>query len=156
MNVMMLLEMASAAFPERLAFTDGSTGVSFTYQQLFDAARSRAGTIQASGASRLVKLDVSNLGTPLSLHMTAPNRRKAWSPHSLAIKPGKRLRGKRDRLQVEALSKLILDFLAGPDLRFLCVWWSFCFATRTLRKQEEGGRDACKLDSANSRGRGKK
>ena len=24
MNVMMLLEMASAAFPERLAFTDGS------------------------------------------------------------------------------------------------------------------------------------
>ena len=41
MNVMMLLEMASAAFPERLAFTDGSTGVSFTYQRLFDAARSR-------------------------------------------------------------------------------------------------------------------
>lgn len=71
MNVMMLLEMASAAFPERLAFTDGSTGVSFTYQQLFDAARSRAGTIQASGASRLVKLDVSNLGTPLSLFASA-------------------------------------------------------------------------------------
>ena len=39
MNVMMLLEMASAAFPERPAFTDGSTGASFTYQQLFDAAR---------------------------------------------------------------------------------------------------------------------
>ncbi len=71
MNVMMLLEMASAAFPERLAFTDGSSGASFTYQQLFDAAGKRAATIQASGASRLVKLDVSNLGTPLSLFASA-------------------------------------------------------------------------------------
>ena len=71
MNVMMLLEMASAAFPERLAFTDGSSGASYTYQQLFDAARLRAGTIQASGANRLVKLDVSNLGTPLSLFASA-------------------------------------------------------------------------------------
>jgi acyl-CoA synthetase (AMP-forming)/AMP-acid ligase II len=71
MNVMMLLEMASAAFPERLAFTDGSSGASFTYQQLFDAARLRAGSVKASGASRLVKLDVSNLGTPLSLFASA-------------------------------------------------------------------------------------
>ena len=71
MNVMMLLEMASAAFPERPAFTDGSTGASFTYQQLFDAARQRADSIRNSGAERLVKLDVSNLGTPLSLFASA-------------------------------------------------------------------------------------
>ena len=62
MNVMMLPEMASAAFSERPAFTDGSTGASFTYQQLFDAARQRADSIRNSGAERLVKLDVSNLG----------------------------------------------------------------------------------------------
>ncbi len=71
MNVMMLLEMASAAFPERPAFTDGSSGVSFTYQQLFDAARLRADSIRTSGAERLVKLDVSNLATPLSLFASA-------------------------------------------------------------------------------------
>ncbi|MEM7080833.1 MAG: class I adenylate-forming enzyme family protein [Pseudomonadota bacterium] len=67
MNIMMLLEMASAAFPERPAFTDGSTGKTLTYAELFEAARHRAGSVQASGASRLVKLDVSNLGTPLCL-----------------------------------------------------------------------------------------
>ena len=56
---------------ERPAFTDGSTGASFTYQQLFDAARQRADSIRNSGAERLVKLDVSNLGTPLSLFASA-------------------------------------------------------------------------------------
>ena len=45
MNVMMLLEMVSAAFPKRPAFTDGSSGASFTYQQLFDAARLRADSV---------------------------------------------------------------------------------------------------------------
>lgn len=67
MNIMMLLEMASGAFPDRPAFTDGSTGQSFTYAELFEAAKLRAATVKASGASRLVKLDVSNLGTPLCL-----------------------------------------------------------------------------------------
>ena len=67
MNIMMLLEMASGAFPDRAAFTDGSTGRSLTYAELFDAAKARAATVQASGANRLVKLDVSNLGTPLCL-----------------------------------------------------------------------------------------
>lgn len=67
MNIMMLLEMASGAFPDRPAFTDGSTGRSFTYAELFEAAKVRAATVQASGATRLVKLDVSNLGTPLCL-----------------------------------------------------------------------------------------
>ncbi|MEQ8692269.1 MAG: class I adenylate-forming enzyme family protein [Pseudomonadales bacterium] len=67
MNIMMLLEMASGAFPDRPAFTDGSTGQSFTYAELFEAAKVRAASVQANGASRLVKLDVSNLGTPLGL-----------------------------------------------------------------------------------------
>lgn len=71
MNVMMLLEMANAAFPERSAFTDGSSGESFTYSELFEAARHRAASVRASGASRLVKLDVSNLATPLSLFTSA-------------------------------------------------------------------------------------
>ena len=68
---MMLLEMASGAFPDRPAFTDGSSGASFTYAELFEAARTRAASVQASGANRLAKLDVSNLGTPLSLFSSA-------------------------------------------------------------------------------------
>ena len=71
MNIMMLLEMAGGAFPDRPAFTDGSTGKSFTYGELFEAARHRAASVQSSGASRLVKLDVSNLGTPLGLFTAA-------------------------------------------------------------------------------------
>ena len=71
MNVMMLLEMANAAFPERTAFTDGSSGESYTYCELFEAARHRAASVRASGANRLVKLDVSNLATPLSLFTSA-------------------------------------------------------------------------------------
>ena len=67
----MLLEMASGAFPDRPAFTDGSSGQTFTYSELFEAARFRAGSVAASGASRLAKLDVSNLGTPLSLFSSA-------------------------------------------------------------------------------------
>ena len=71
MNVMMLLEMASGAFPDRPAFTDGERGLTYTYSELFEAARSRAGSIQAQGASRMAKLDVSNLGTPLGLFASA-------------------------------------------------------------------------------------
>lgn len=71
MNVMMLLEMVQATFPQRNAFTDGSSGRSFTYEELFEAARTRAGSVRASNAERLVKLDVSNLGTPLGLFTSA-------------------------------------------------------------------------------------
>ena len=71
MNIMMLLEMADGAFPDRAAFTDGSTGQSFSYAELFAAAKKRASSVQANGASRLVKLDVSNLGTPLGLFSAA-------------------------------------------------------------------------------------
>ncbi len=71
MNIMMLLEMASGAFPDRTAFTDGSSGQSLTYAQLFEAVRNRAASVRASEAERLVKLDVSNLGTPISLFTSA-------------------------------------------------------------------------------------
>ncbi len=71
MNIMMLLEMTSATFPDRPAFTDGSTGVSLTYSELFEAAKKRAATLRASDAERMVKLDVSNLGTPMSLFASA-------------------------------------------------------------------------------------
>ena len=71
MNIMMLLEMVQTTFPDRKAFTDGSSGASYTYQELLEAARRRAASVKDSGASRLVKLDVSNLGTPLSLFTSA-------------------------------------------------------------------------------------
>ena len=71
MNVMMLLEMASGAFPDRPAFTDGERDLTYTYSELFEAARQRAGAIQAQGSSRMAKLDVSNLGTPLGLFSSA-------------------------------------------------------------------------------------
>ncbi len=71
MNIMMLLEMAAGAFPDRPAFTDGSNGRSLTYAELFEGARYRAGSVKGSAASRLAKLDVSNLGTPLSLFASA-------------------------------------------------------------------------------------
>ena len=51
MNIMMLLEMARGAFPERIAFTDGSSGQTLTYAQLFEAARSRAASVKASEGS---------------------------------------------------------------------------------------------------------
>jgi long-chain acyl-CoA synthetase len=71
MNIMMLLEMTSGAFPDRVAFTDGSTGVSLTYAQLFEKARARGASVRDSKAQRLVKLDVSNLATPVSLFASA-------------------------------------------------------------------------------------
>ena len=46
MNVMMLLEMASGAFLDRPAFTDGERGLTYTYSELFEAARLRAGSIR--------------------------------------------------------------------------------------------------------------
>lgn len=67
MNIMMLLEMTSGAFPDRPAFTDGTTGQTLTYGELFAATKARAASLRASGATRVVKLDVSNLGTPLAL-----------------------------------------------------------------------------------------
>ena len=71
MNVMMLLEMAQAAFPDRVAFQTGLAGPSLTYEQLFRSAGVRAEELRNSGASRVAMLDVSSLATPLSLFSSA-------------------------------------------------------------------------------------
>ena len=71
MNLMMLLEMAASAFPERVAFTDSSNGTAFTYGDLFSAAGRRAATLRASGASRMAMLDVTSVATPLALFSSA-------------------------------------------------------------------------------------
>ena len=71
MNLMMLLEMASATFPERVAFTDSSDGSSLTYEQLFNAAGSRAASLRSAGSSRMAMLDVTSVATPLGLFASA-------------------------------------------------------------------------------------
>lgn len=71
MNLMMLLEMASSAFPERVAFTDSSTGQALTYEQLYTAAGRRAASLRSSGASRMAMLDVTSVATPLALFSSA-------------------------------------------------------------------------------------
>lgn len=68
---MMLLEMASATFPDRVAFVDGSDRSALTYGELFSAARKRAATLSSAGCSRMAMLDVSSLATPLSLFSSA-------------------------------------------------------------------------------------
>ncbi len=68
---MMLLEMAAATYPERVAFVDGIDGSAITYQGLFDAARSRAASLHSTGSTRLAKLDVSSLATPIGLFSSA-------------------------------------------------------------------------------------
>ena len=67
MNIMMLLEMASSGFGDRVAFVDPDAGTSITYQELFDAAGSAAAYVQSTGATRLAMLDVSNLAIPVAL-----------------------------------------------------------------------------------------
>ena len=71
MNIMMLLEMTSGTFPDRVAFLDGTSGASLTYSQLFEAAGTRAAALGESGCSRMGMLDVSSLAIPLSLFSSA-------------------------------------------------------------------------------------
>ncbi len=67
MNTMMLLEMATSGFGDRVAFTDPLEGTSLTYQELYDSAGAAAHRIRESGASRVAMLDVSNLAVPVAL-----------------------------------------------------------------------------------------
>jgi len=67
MNIMMLLEMAASAMPDRTAFTNGDTGDSLTYQELFCAAGAAASTIQSSECTRVAVIDVSSLALPIAL-----------------------------------------------------------------------------------------
>ena len=69
MNIMMLLEMASQGFGDRVAFTNGDD--SLTYQELFDAAGAAAAEIKNSGCDHVVMLDVSSLATPVALFASA-------------------------------------------------------------------------------------
>ena len=71
MNIMMLLEMASATFPDRTAFVDGSDGSRLSYQALFDNAGRHAQQIKSGGYSRVGMLDVSSLATPTGLFAAA-------------------------------------------------------------------------------------
>lgn len=69
MNLMMLLEMASAGFADRVAVTDGEE--SLTYEQLFASAGAAARQIQESGAKHLALLDTSSPAVPVALFASA-------------------------------------------------------------------------------------
>lgn len=71
MNIMMLLEMANATFPERIAFVDGTNDSRITYAALFNAAANRASELRGSNFKRLGMLDVSSLATPVGLFSAA-------------------------------------------------------------------------------------
>jgi len=69
MNLMMLLEMASAGFAERVAVTDGALALS--YGDLFAAAGGAAKRVRDSGAKHLAVLDVSSPAVPTGLFAAA-------------------------------------------------------------------------------------
>jgi acyl-CoA synthetase (AMP-forming)/AMP-acid ligase II len=64
-NLMMLLEMASSGFGERVAVQCG--GERLTYAELFQAAGAAADAVAASGAKHAAILDVSSLALPIGL-----------------------------------------------------------------------------------------
>jgi len=65
MNLMMLLEMASGAYGDRVAFRNGTDEL--TYQQLFDAAGALCASLKDGRAEHLAMLDVSTLAVPIGL-----------------------------------------------------------------------------------------
>lgn len=71
MNIMMLLEMATDGFGDRIAFTDSATGSSITYQELYDRSGSAAWILRESGCSSLGILDVTSLAVPVALFTSA-------------------------------------------------------------------------------------
>jgi len=69
MNLMMLLEMASSGFGERVAIT--SAGRSLSYAELLHASRHAKQTIQAADVERVALLDISSLAVPIALFGSA-------------------------------------------------------------------------------------
>ena len=69
MNLMMLLEMASSGFGERVAVQNAEASLS--YAELFRAAGIAAQRVQSTGAERLAVLDVSSLAVPIGLFASA-------------------------------------------------------------------------------------
>ena len=69
MNLMMLLEMATDGFSDRVAIQNGAARL--TYAELFAAAGAAAHTVLESGAERLAVLDVNSLAVPVGLFAAA-------------------------------------------------------------------------------------
>ena len=69
MNLMMLLEMASSSFPDRVAVTND--GLHMRYGELFEAAAAAAEEVEASGAAHLAMLDVSSPALPAAVFGSA-------------------------------------------------------------------------------------
>jgi long-chain acyl-CoA synthetase len=69
MNLMMLLEMATSGFGDRVAVKSGSA--TFSYAQLFAAAGAAAQELTSSGCERMALLDVSSLAVPVGLFASA-------------------------------------------------------------------------------------
>ena len=69
MNLMMLLEMATSGFGDRVAVTSGAARLSYT--ELFRAAGAAAQEIAGSGCERLALLDVSSPAVPVGLFASA-------------------------------------------------------------------------------------
>ncbi len=69
MNLMMLLEMASDGFGDRVAFCNGDDRLS--YSELFRAAGAAANGVASSGTAHLAMLDVSSLALPVGLFAAA-------------------------------------------------------------------------------------
>ncbi len=65
MNIMMLLEMATQGFGDRVAFTQGTDQI--PYHELLAAAGQAAATVKQSGCAHLAMLDVSSLAMPIAL-----------------------------------------------------------------------------------------
>ena len=69
MNLMMLLEMASSSFGERVAVT--GAGHALSYQRLFQASGRAASLIADAGVERVAMLDVNTPAVPIALFGSA-------------------------------------------------------------------------------------
>ena len=65
MNVMMLLEMTTSGFGERVAVQNGADKL--TYSDLFAAAGRTAAKVKSLGAERLALFDINSLAVPVAL-----------------------------------------------------------------------------------------
>lgn len=71
MNIMMLLEMAQSAFPDRVAFKNADDNTSITFAELYRQSGTAALEFQRSGSSHMSILDVNSLAMPLGLFGSA-------------------------------------------------------------------------------------
>jgi len=69
MNLMMLLEMATSGFGDRVAVQNGAAAL--TYAELFAAAGRQAAALARSSSERLAVLDVNSLAIPVGLFASA-------------------------------------------------------------------------------------